>query len=43
MAGRLHWGAVGGGVPCATHAKANEEGRYGFDKNPQEATRLYPA
>ena len=36
---------VGGGVrmPCATHAKANEEGRYGFDKNPQEATRLYPA
>ena len=26
---------------CATLAKANEEGRYGFDKNPQEATRWY--
>ena len=38
----LSWAAgMGSEEACATLAKANEEGRHGFDKNPQEATRLY--
>ena len=38
----LGWAAsLGSEHACGILGQANEEGRYGFDKNPQEATRLY--
>ena len=38
----LSWAAgMGSEEACGILGLANEEGRHGFDKNPQEATRLY--
>ena len=38
----LGWAAaLGSEHACGTLGQLNEEGRYGYDKNPQEATRLY--
>ena len=33
--------ALGSEHACGILGQANAEGRYGYDKNPQEATRLY--
>ena len=38
----LGWAAaLGSEHACGTLGQLNAEGRHGFDKNPQEATRLY--